>query len=258
MVTNRLRNLFFSKPGIIFFSLLFIIDNSRAALNAAKQNKPLLQLECLVTIDGVPSPGRVEIHSVLKNRGIIYNSPTDSLNNVCRASLESGDDYEIVVRVEKFPQQVIGIKATHLDSTIYMNVFADFMSPPYDKKLQELKQTVMMQQNGGKEKKTDLSAFTRNYGNFKKDELYFTVQVGAFKLVENFNYNNVAGLPKIIRQTDENSVTRFTMGHYATYNEALNLLQEVKKRKIKEAFILAYYKGQRKSLNQLLAEKLIP
>jgi hypothetical protein len=76
-------------------------------------------------------------------------------------------------------------------------------------------------------------------------------------MVENFNYSSVVGLPKIIRKTDNNSITRFTMGNFETYNDALSLLAEVKKRNLKEAFIVAYYKDERKSLSQLVDEKVI-
>ena len=47
------------------------------------------------------------------------------------------------------------------------------------------------------------------------------------------------------------------MGNYKTYNEALALLEIIQKSKIKDAFIMAMYKDEKKQLHQLISEKII-
>ena len=64
-------------------------------------------------------------------------------------------------------------------------------------------------------------------------------------------------MPKLIRQIDKEGVSRFTMGSFDTYNEALTLLREVQKNKIKDAFITASYKGERRLLSDLVQSKII-
>ena len=100
--------------------------------------------------------------------------------------------------------------------------------------------------------------FAGKFGNAKKEGLRFKIQIGAYKFFENFNYNNILGFPKIIRQTDNDYITRFVMGNFETYNEALQLIQKIKNTKeLKDCFIIANYKGEKKYLSQLVSEKIV-
>jgi tetratricopeptide (TPR) repeat protein len=213
----------------------------------------LLQLEGLVTVDNKPIGAEIEIHSSIKTKkfNIRLNSNKQSGKFLC--NLPAGDNYEIRINVEKFPPQIIDIKTQGIDSFLVLNVYADFMTPTYDKKISELETAIKNKLN----KNFDRKAFGIKYGNFAKENLSYKIQVGAFKLYENFSYNLAIGLPKIIRQTDNDGITRFTMGNYKTYNEALALLEIIQKSKIKDAFIIAIYNGEKKQLNQLIEEKII-
>jgi hypothetical protein len=64
-------------------------------------------------------------------------------------------------------------------------------------------------------------------------------------------------MPKIIRQTDNDYITRFSMGNYETFNEAQVLLEKVQQNNLEDAFIYTMYKGEKKSLYQLLEEKIV-
>lgn len=213
----------------------------------------LLQLEGLVTIDNKPTASEIEIHSSIKNKkfNIKLNSNKQTGKFLC--NLPAGDNYEIRINVEKFPPQIIDIKTQGIDSFLILNVYADFMTPAYDKKISELETSIKNNLN----KNFDRKAFGTKYGNLSKENLFYKVQVGAFKLFENFSYNLAIGLPKIIRQTDNDGITRFTMGNYVTYNEALALLEIIQKSKIKDAFIIAIYNNDKKQLHQLIEEKII-
>ena len=246
--------------SLFLTSLLLIPLFSFIPANDSKIQKPKskLNIECLVTVDGMPTSALVEINSVLKNKGLVFNASTDKLNGICRAGLEPGDDYEIVVRTPKFPQQIIQLKATHIDSTTYMNVYADFTSPAYDNKLKELKNSIA-ENTEAKSKGFNQADFIRKFGDKRKKDLRYKIQVGAYKFTENFNYNSVIGLPKIIRQLDTDKVPRFTMGDYATYLEALILMKKLEQNGIKDkSVIVAYYKSARKMIHQLVDEKIIP
>jgi len=216
----------------------------------------LLQLEGLVTIDNKPTAAQIEIHSLLRNKKFNVQLNANKQSGIFLANLAAGDNYEIRISVEKLPPQIIEITTEGIDSFLILNVFADFISPQYDKKISEL-QNKIKNKFDNEDVSFDKKIFAIKYGNYVKDNLSFKVQVGAFKMFENFSYNMAIGLPKIIRQTDNDFITRFTMGNYKTYNEALALLELILKSKIKDAFIIAIYNGEKKQLHQLIDEKII-
>ncbi len=250
----KLIGSFFTLTFIILFFNFTITSNTKFQ-NPATQPLKKLNLEGLVTIDGKPTAANIEVHSSHKNKNFVFNTTSDKVHGVFRVVLPLGDDYEIVVRANKFPQQIISVNAGHIDTTAYLNIFADFMSPAYDKKIHELQQSILAQQNL-KEKNFNGNSFAKKYGDTKKEGLKYQIQIAAFKLFENFNYSGLVGMPKIIRKTDKDNITRFTMGNYDTYNQARELLKSVQKHNIKEAFIISFYKGERKFLYQLETDKV--
>lgn len=167
------------------------------------------------------------------------------------SNLPVGDKYEIVVRKDQFPQQVIELNAMAIDSFVVLNVFADFTSVDYDIKNSSFKKSLesVVEKNS---KTFDSKNFSEKYGNKKVNGLIYKVQVGAFKFFENFNYNLAMGMPKIIRQTDDDYITRFTMGNFETFNEAKALLEKVQSDNTKGAFIIGIYNGEKNTCNSLL------
>jgi hypothetical protein len=229
-------------------------------LMLCRSNDPsMLRLEGLVTVDGKPVKpvkAEIEINSSVKTGKFNSHLRADKVKGNFKTDLPINDDYEIVVKVERFPQQVLTLSTVQMDSTGVLNIYADFTSAEYDQKLEELIRAT--------EEKLRLHntrfnshSFSSTYGNTTLDQLEYKVQIAAYKFYENFNYNNVLGFPKIIRQTDADHITRFTMGNYNTYNEALALLERVQKDKLKDAFIIAVYKGEKKMPLQLIEEKIL-
>ena len=47
------------------------------------------------------------------------------------------------------------------------------------------------------------------------------------------------------------------MGSFTTYNKALILLEKIQRSDVKNAFIVAAYKGERKIMQQLIDEKIL-
>ena len=216
----------------------------------------LLQVDGLVLIDGKPTAAQIEINSILKNRKFKTTINSNNVTGNFLANLPVDDEYEIVIKAKQFPQQVIELNTLGIDSFMVINVYADFTSPDYDKKISELSASID-EKNKKLFDKFDKKTFAGNYGNTKIEGLFYKVQIGAYKFYENFNYNNVLGMPKIIRQTDNDYITRFSMGNYETFNEAQVLLEKVQQNNLKDAFIYTMYKGEKKSLYQLLEEKIV-
>jgi tetratricopeptide (TPR) repeat protein len=216
----------------------------------------LLEVNGFVTVDGKPVAAHVEISSLVKNNKFHAEVHAKKSTGSFLSNLPAGGKYELVVKVDRFPQQVIELSTMDIDSFLVLNVYADFTSPEFDRKLADLQRVYKTEIIRGNA--FDAEAFAAQFGNAKKDSLFYKVQIGAYKFFENFNYNNIIGFPKIIRQTDSDYITRFVMGHYETYNEALALTKKIKAAEVlKDCFIIANYKGKKKYLHELITEKII-
>lgn len=215
----------------------------------------LLQVEGLVTMNGKPVGAEIEIRSNLNNKDVRFKVSANKVTGKFLSNLAIGDEYDLLVSVPNIPPKTIQLSTMNVDSFIVLNVFAEFNSPAYettiiskDKTPEEILRT---------DKDFDKNAFATQQGSTKIEGVKYTVQIAAYKFSENFNYNGTVGLPKIIRRLDKDGVTRFTMGNFSTYNEALALLRQVQQNKVPDAFITATYKGERKLLYQLVEEKVI-
>jgi hypothetical protein len=241
----RIKKFIFFAISLLAFSFIPKKDKIKSVF---------LNIEGFVTIDGKPVRAAIEISSLVKHKKFDLKTNANPLNGNFESKLPGGDEYEIVIKVSEFPQQVITLSTLNLKKTLSLNVFADFTSPEYDKKLEDLiKSSEKNQMNSS----VPLTTFSSHYGHLKKEALEYKIQIAAFKFYENFNYNNTMGLPKIIRKTYTDQVTRFTMGNFETYNEALLLLDKVKKNNLNSAFVVAIYKGEQKLLQQLVEEKIL-
>jgi hypothetical protein len=211
----------------------------------------ILQVDGLVTIDGKPSPGHIEIKPVAKQQAISYRVSSNKLTGKFLVNLPAGDQYELTVEVDKFPPQVIQLDASKIDSFVVVSVFADFTSPSYETSVNKS----IGQENEGMRRDSifDKKGFTAQFGDQEKDSLYFTIQVAAYKFANKFNYNSLVGLPKVNKHTDHDKVNRFTMGRFETYNEAQLFLKLVQG-SVPDAFITSMYRGERKLVYQLVQE----
>lgn len=214
----------------------------------------MLEVNGFVSVDGKPASAEIEINSILKHNKYNTNLRSSLNEGNFLTNLPAGDKYEVIVKTDKFPQQVIELNTVGIDSFVVLNVFAEFTSAEYDKKLDEL----IKSNNRYDHEKFDSKAFSQKYGNLTKEGLGYKVQIGAYKFIENFNYNNVLGFPKIIRFTENDYITRFFMGYFKTYNEAADLLNRFKNSsKHKDAFIIAEYNGKRLYLEDLIEQKIV-
>lgn len=90
-------------------------------------------------------------------------------------------------------------------------------------------------------------------GNHCASGLVYTVQIGAYRHPENFKYPQLKeyGPAKILPYPD--GITRFTLHEFKTIREAEVFRQQCIKKGITDAWITATYKGERKTLEELIA-----
>ena len=94
--------------------------------------------------------------------------------------------------------------------------------------------------------------FLKLTGNYCSDGLTYTVQIGAYRHPENFKYPQLAeyGVAKVIAYPD--GITRFTLKEFKTIKEAEVFRQQCIRKGISDAWITAWYKGERKTLEDLI------
>ena len=215
----------------------------------------LLQVEGLVTLDGKPSSAEVEIQSTLKNKNFSFRIKANSASGKFLGNLPCGDHYQLLVTVPSLPPKIIELNTTHIDSFVVLNVFVEFNSNALDIKLALLDKKEKEQLQKSNTEPYD-NSYARNFGDKEIEGLFYKIQIGAYKFPEGFNYTGSIGMPKVLRQIGKDDITRFTMGNFSTYNKAIELLKTAHKNKITDAFIVAFYKGERKLLSQLIEEKI--
>lgn len=208
-----------------------------------------------ITVNGNPSTGNIVVKSVNKHFLYFPEIAADKAGKFT-INLLAGEEYEFEFNVKDSPPQVIDIDTKKNKDNDSINVYVDFMSARLEKMI-KTKQDSLFLAMLKVYNKISLRQFSEKYGTQKLEGLTFKVQIGAYKFIENFNYNSVAGMPIIIRETFDDYITRFTMGNYATYNEAYELLGRLKETKAKDAFIIAVYNGKRLYLNELIESGLL-
>ena len=96
--------------------------------------------------------------------------------------------------------------------------------------------------------------FEQKYGKQPIDDVYFQVQIGAYSNPENFKTRKWRNFGTLKTTKAEDGITRFTIGDYTTFNKAKKVAERARRIGDKDAFVLVFYKGQRTSLNKLIAQ----
>lgn len=101
------------------------------------------------------------------------------------------------------------------------------------------------------------SEMLKKYGAISLEGLSYKVQVGAYREEENFNLSLLNDLGPVEKQKHSDGITRFVMGDFKTLNEADGFKQKVFEKKINDAFIIAYFNGTKKYLEELIEKKML-
>ncbi len=89
-------------------------------------------------------------------------------------------------------------------------------------------------------------------GGLCVDGLKFTVQIGAYRLPQNFKYQNLTVFGNADIRDYPDGVTRFTMKEFDNIKEADVFRQIVMQRGTRDAWITAWYNGKRITLEELI------
>lgn len=94
--------------------------------------------------------------------------------------------------------------------------------------------------------------FLKVTGNHCADGLTYKVQIGAYRHPENFRYPQLREFGPADIKTYPDGITRFTLKEFKTIREAEQFRQVCIRRGVTDAWITAVYKGERKTLEELI------
>lgn len=216
----------------------------------------LIQVTGFVTYDNAPVKSEIFVRSKINKKDFsgIFNS--NSVNGGYLVNLPSGNEYEIVYK-HLNSTTTKDISTAKVDSFAKLEINAELFSAEYQKLNYSKIDSTALKADDLRPIGLTYETLLEKYGSKVVDSLEYTVQIGAYKIMENFNYSKLVGLPKAQRKTYGDNITRFTLGNYKTLNEANLLLEKARKNGIKDAFIIAIYKGQKYYFTELLNQQIL-
>jgi hypothetical protein len=211
----------------------------------------LVQVTGNVTINKKPGDAVIEIRSIINSKFKTQKINSNGSTGKFLINLPSGDEYELRFTAQNLTAQTKTVHTVGIDSFIQINVIADFYDDAYAKSLQA-KSDSLTNASTALNAGFSYADFKNKYGDAIIEGLSYQIQVGAFKFKENFNYTYILGYGKIQKNKYEDGIVRFTIGNYAKFNDAHKHLELIHEEAIKDAFMIAIYKGKKYYLSELV------
>ncbi|MDF2450227.1 MAG: ompA [Bacteroidota bacterium] len=209
-----------------------------------------------VTFDNAPVKANIFVRSKLNRKDFSGTFQSNSITGEYLVNLPAGNEYEIVY---KYLNRIHtkDISTAMIDSFAKIEIDAELFSDEYIRLNYAQIDSAAYKPDDLRPIGLSYDDLLARYGNTLIDSLNYTVQIGAYRILENFNYSKLIGLPKALRRTFPDNITRFTVGSYSTLNEANAILLKAKKNGIKDAFIIAVYKGEKYYFEELLNQGIL-
>jgi len=208
----------------------------------------LIVLNGVVYVDDKPVEAGIKIKSKYGRKNFSGVFTSNSATGKYLLNIPSGNEFEVEFTYKDL-RLVKSISTVTLDSFASLTSDVNLYSKEYLKKM-TIDTTQMKSDVGTLSMSYD--EFLTKYGNMVADSVTFKVQVGAYKFIENFNFNKLLQLPAVRRQAYADGITRFTLGEFNTLKQADDMCKQAKKIAIKDAFVIAFYKNKRLPLDDLI------
>lgn len=89
-------------------------------------------------------------------------------------------------------------------------------------------------------------------GNYCSTGVAFKVQIGAYRMPDNFKYTNLNGLGKVESETYPDGITRFTQKEFKTLKDADKHRKKVISKGVADAWIVVFKDGKRFTLEDFI------
>lgn len=208
----------------------------------------LVVLNGVVYVDDKPVEAGIKIKSKYGRKNFSGAFTSNSATGKYLLNIPSGNEFELEFKYKDL-RLVKSISTVTLDSFASLTADINLYTAEF------LKKTTV----DSSQMKTDAALlnmtydeFLTKYGSLTADSVTFKVQIGAYRFIENFNFNKLLQLPAVRRQTYADGITRFTIGEFHTLKQADDMCKQAKKIALKDAFVIAFYKNKRLPLNDLI------
>lgn len=216
----------------------------------------LVMVTGTVIYDNKPVNAEINVRSKLSKKDFSGKFKANSITGNYLINLPSGNEYEIMY---KYLDATItkDISTAKIDTFARIDINAELFSEEYQNNLNLKIDSIALKPDNLSGLNLSYDQLLAKYGKTVIDSLYYTVQIGAYKIIENFNYSKLIGLPKAQRKHYADEITRFTIGSFTTLLDANTLLIKAKKNGLKDAFVIAVYKDKRYYFKSLLYEQIL-
>lgn len=214
---------------------------------------PLVLLKGKTSLDGIPCDANVTVITQKYKTDFAGTFNSNKQSGLYMINLPTGYEYEI-----KFSNgnssAIRHISTALVDSFSTLEIDVDLNSRP----LPEIKidSSQILAEDLSIAGYSYSRLLEKNY-NRNNDSLQFTVQIGAFRIIENFNYSALIGLPKVRRQEYSDGITRFLIGSLKNIGDAEELLKKAIHNGLKDSFIFPVYNGEKKTFKELIEKKIL-
>jgi hypothetical protein len=227
----------------------------------------LLVIKGVVGDSVTRAPLMASIKLINKSSNMTSPSVSDATTGGYVLSLPSGSDYEVDVHADGYPDYSFNFSIP--DTTTYREITKNIylLKPGTAVTVKDSVKPVAVVNNGPCS--LDRSEIASRFAGLTHDtnllynianhvdsgiclkEMRFTVQIGAYRLPKNFRYKKYEIQPVAINGFAD-GITRFTMGSFFTYRDALGLKDAAYKAGVKDVFVTGIYNGKRVLLENLI------
>ncbi|HTA84365.1 MAG TPA: hypothetical protein VK783_15580 [Bacteroidia bacterium] len=179
----------------------------------------------------------------------------DTITGKYSVTMMAGHQYTI--RAKAFMYNDFSIDINVPDTALYSQTVQDIVMVKQHPKplmadscIPSMAKMMKMFKGGVKDTEVVRYAIAHLDGKLCLKDMRFTIQLGAFHSLKSFNFKKY--VKKIDTETAPDGVIHVTSGSFENYEEAHKALDKLKKKGLKDAWIMGTYNGRRYVLKELL------
>jgi hypothetical protein len=180
----------------------------------------------------------------------------DTVTGEYYVTMPAGHNYTLRIRAKGYNDYTkeFNIQDTAIYTNVVQNVNMLTWAPPKPLMADSCipSMSIIMERFKGGEKDTTVmrNAIAHLDGSLCLKDMQFTVQLGAFRSMKGFNYKKYVKEAKV--ETASDGFIHVTSGSFPNYREAKKFLESIKKKGLRDAWIMGTYNGKRYVLKELL------
>jgi len=186
----------------------------------------LVQVVAYCYLNHQPAEALVKVNAEQKGFSEI-KIKTGKYDGKALLQLPSGMTYSFEFSLGNFPPQVKTLDVPKQDTFISVTVYNDFFDQSYLDRIKKKEDSLRNVANN-RSSEAEFKSFMDVYADYQNDTIFFKVQVGAYRFMENFDMTRLLKFGKIQRIHGNDNITRFYMGNFKTIREIKPFLESIR------------------------------